>query len=165
MPKKNGDLTHAVCPICAADLLCKKKKITEKFSIKLLIDLRDGRYNHHIYLSSIWGNFHQMEDPMPAGHKIQNGEIADFHCPYCMSELKIESQCPKCGTPMFSLLETDGKCLVGRIKICCKSGCHYHEWEKLTADYKFVKHSFQLVKSKKIQQFLPKPNQIFSLIF
>lgn len=110
------------CPYCKRDLMDAKKKIDDKPSVRVLIQVGDKTGNLH--LSSLYGSYNiwcEFDVPM--------GSIATFLCPYCMMDLKTGNVCERCHAPMVKFLFYGG----GGVQICSRRGCkkHFIEFENI----------------------------------
>jgi len=111
------------CPICGESLMDKDNLIKEKPCIKLYIEI--GNEKGTINLSSIYGSYKyncDIDTPL--------GEVANFFCPYCKSQIIEERKCKMCDAPIIPFNLDTG----GRVSICSRSGCENHlvEFEDLS---------------------------------
>lgn len=158
---KKGDSIHPVCPFCGASLLDFSKETDQEPSIKLVCtppaSKENERHNRHIFLSRIWGSFHQSTDSTGKNipqELIRDGEKVEMSCPYCYRSLTLKTKkCDFCNSPMFMLLQTDEHKIIGSIKVCSQKGCHSHESGEIPNGHKFdeelqlsIKHRKKLMK-------------------
>jgi hypothetical protein len=112
------------CPHCSKSLMDSDTLINNKPSIKLGIETAI-RQKGHIWLSSIYGDYHFISEFV-----IPEGEIVELSCSVCHENLRRKkTECEACGAPIVTL-----NCDVGgRVSVCSRVGCknHYVEFEDL----------------------------------
>jgi len=121
---------NACCPFedCGKSLLDSSVMIAQKPAVHLIVE-KDG-VRGNIYLSS-WYDDYKCVDPEE--FNLLPGDIVKFSCPHCGRELPVAEKCACKAKRVWLGIEGDGK-----IRICCRKGCHYHSLEfdntsKLTA--------------------------------
>ncbi|MEW5759814.1 MAG: hypothetical protein AB1779_03495 [Candidatus Thermoplasmatota archaeon] len=103
------------CPYCKKTLMDEEKKIDDRPSVRVMIQVGDK--TGILHLSSLYGSYNiwcEFDIPM--------GAIATFLCPHCMANLKSTMVCERCDAPMV-FFEFHG---AGIIKICARRGCKKH---------------------------------------
>ncbi|RKZ31521.1 hypothetical protein DRQ36_01740 [bacterium] len=114
-------LVPASCPHedCGKSLLSEEHPIGGKPSVHLIVEKKGERGD--IYLSAWYDDFRTI---LPDKPNILPGDIVKLYCPYCGKELPFAERCA-CKAPMVYLaIESNG-----RVRICTRSGCHYHSLE------------------------------------
>ena len=111
------------CPICGESLMNKDNFIDKKPGIKLDLEIENKKGT--ILLSSIYGSYNyecNIDTP--------EGEIANFFCPHCKSQIVEEIKCKTCDAPLIPFNLDMG----GKVSICSRSGCekHFVEFEDLS---------------------------------
>jgi methionyl-tRNA synthetase len=111
------------CPVCGESLMDKDNLVDQKPSLKLHLEI--GNKKGTIYLSSIYGSYnHNCDIDTP------EGELANFFCPHCKSQIVEETKCKLCDASLVPFNLDMG----GRVSICSRSGCknHFVEFENLS---------------------------------
>jgi ssDNA-binding Zn-finger/Zn-ribbon topoisomerase 1 len=103
------------CPSCGKSLMDAKKLVDNEPSINLIISTKKDK--GLIWLSSIYGSYNYSSEVETPG-----GELANFHCPHCRTELTSKTLCNICQAPMVDFNLDMG----GRVSICSRSGCKNH---------------------------------------
>lgn len=111
------------CPVCGKSLMDKDNFIDQKPGIKL--DLEIGNKKGIIILSSIYGSYNYECDI-----DTSEGDLANFFCPHCKSQIVEETKCKMCNAPLIPFNLDMG----GKVTICSRSGCknHFVEFEDLS---------------------------------
>lgn len=111
----------ACCPHedCGESLICPEVKVSRRPSVHLIVE-KDGEKDD-IYLSSLYDDYRCKE---PDNIDLIPGDIVKFYCPHCGRELPFAEKCA-CKADMVWLGIEDN----GRVRICCRKGCHYHSLE------------------------------------
>lgn len=111
------------CPACGKSLMDPNKKVDNEASINLIIKTK--REKGIIWLSSIYGSYNYVSEV-----DTPNGEIAEFYCPHCRTNLSSKLNCKICDAPMADFNLDMG----GKVSICTRSGCKNHavEFEDLS---------------------------------
>ena len=118
------------CPKCGEFLMDEAHLINNRKAIKLNIKTSDGKEGK-IWLSSIYGDYNYT-----AEHPIPEGDVVEFICPHCNTNLARPIECEVCSAPIVSFTCSIG----GKVSICSRNGCknHYVVFENLdTAVRKF----------------------------
>jgi len=103
------------CPECGKSLMDNEHKVDNEASIKLLI--KTSQKSGVINLSSIYGSYNYVCDI-----ELKDGEVAEFSCPSCKTEITSEEQCIVCRAPMSRLVLDIG----GKVNFCSRKGCKNH---------------------------------------
>ena len=111
------------CPVCSESLIDNDNLIDHKPVINLNVEI--GNRKGTINLSSIYGSYNYTCDI-----DIPNGELVNFFCPHCKSQLVEETKCKLCDAPLVPFYLDMG----GKVSICSRSGCknHFVEFEDLS---------------------------------
>jgi len=111
------------CPVCSQSLTDSDILIDHKPVIKLNIEI--GNRKGTIHLSSIYGSYNYTCDI-----DTTDGELANFFCPHCKSQIIEETKCKLCDAPLVPFHLDMG----GKVSICSRSGCknHFVEFEDLS---------------------------------
>ncbi len=111
------------CPHCGESLMDKKNPVDNESSIRLNVEVRNQK--GVIHLSSIYGSYNYSCDI-----NIPKGEVANFSCPHCKTNLNSKPECLSCGADMVPFYLDMG----GKVSICSRSGCknHHVEFEDLS---------------------------------
>ena len=113
------------CPHCEKSMMDEELKIDDYPSIKIKIEYKgkNGRVN----LSSIYGSYNIKSEL-----DVPKGEIVNFFCPNCDSELKSTRTCEICKAPMIAVKSAQE----GSFQICSRHGCKKHliEFENLESE-------------------------------
>ena len=70
-----------------------------------------------LLLSSLYGSYDTL-----AEFDVPEGEVPDFFCPHCHTELTGAAPCVDCGASMVPMIVRGG----GVVQICSRQGCHNH---------------------------------------
>jgi Zn finger protein HypA/HybF involved in hydrogenase expression len=103
------------CPDCGKSLMDHEHKVDNEPSIKLLI--KTANNSGTINLSSIYGSYNFICD-LP----LNDGDIAEFFCPLCKTDITSEELCSTCQAPMSTVILDIG----GKISFCSRKGCKNH---------------------------------------
>lgn len=111
------------CPICGESLMDKDNLIDQKPGIKLHLEI--GNKKGTINLSSIYSSYNYNCDI-----DISDGEVANFFCPHCKTQIVEQTKCKLCDAPLVPFHLDMG----GKVSICSRSGCknHFVEFEDLS---------------------------------
>ena len=103
------------CPYCRRSLEDDKVLIDNFPSVttKAICGEQEG----FVHLSSTYGSFETEADIT-----FEDGDIAEFFCPYCGESLKTKAMCKKCDAPMMRVDLDAG----GYIRFCSRKGCQNH---------------------------------------
>nr|NQU91057.1 hypothetical protein [Bacteroidota bacterium] len=111
------------CPVCGQSLMDHSKKVDNEQSINLII--KNENQKGFIWLSAIYGSYNHITEV-----EINDGDVVEFFCPHCRTQLLGKAKCNSCDAPMIDFHLDMG----GRVSICSRSGCKNHaiEFEDLT---------------------------------
>jgi len=70
-----------------------------------------------LLLSSLYGSYDTLSE-----FDVPEGEVPDFFCPHCHTELSGAAPCVDCGASMVPMIVRGG----GVVQICSRQGCHNH---------------------------------------
>jgi hypothetical protein len=102
-------LLETICPQCREDLT-----VGEWIDLKLsLADGREGAISLSAYFSD-----YSAKPPF----FIEEGALAHFFCPHCLTDLTTDRQCGLCLAPLFAMGIRTG----GMIEVCTRKGCKGH---------------------------------------
>ena len=124
---KKQVVLDVVCPVCQRSLMNEEVKINGLPSVKLNIRSEENERGT-VYLCATYECFEHHKDMA-----VAQGEIVEFCCPFCHSELLTRETCRICDAPMVKLGLQSG----GFIKICSRFGCfnHYLSLSDLEAEH------------------------------
>jgi len=110
------------CPHCGKSLMEEKTKIDEHPSVRVIIEHKKKK--GELLLSSLYGSYN-----IQSQLDVPKGEVVDFFCPHCNTNLKTGRVCGDCQAPMVGMNFFQG----GRVLICSRKGCKKHliEFEDL----------------------------------
>ncbi len=124
---KKQVVLDVVCPVCQRSLMNEEVKINGLPSVKLNIRSEENERGT-VYLCATYECFEHHKDMA-----VAQGEIVEFCCSFCHSELLTRETCRICDAPMVKLGLQSG----GFIKICSRFGCfnHYLSLSDLEAEH------------------------------
>ncbi len=104
------------CPFCHQSLMDEEVKIYGFPSVRLNIRSEENDEGM-VHLCATYECFeHQKDIP------VKQGEVVNFCCPHCHSELLTREICKICDAPMVELDLAPG----GFVRICSRFGCFNH---------------------------------------
>lgn len=103
------------CPACQHSFRDETLKLDGYPSLKLDAAVNGGR--GWVRLSTLYGSSTVCSEP-----EIPEGDVVEFICPHCRSQIQAVSDCPRCQAPMIRLPVGGG----GTIQICTRRGCKQH---------------------------------------
>jgi methionyl-tRNA synthetase len=120
------------CPVCGKSMMDPYNLINGKPSIRL--NAKTSTTEGVIRLCSLYGCYeHQTSMDLP------EGEIVEFSCPICHTQLVKQEACETCGAPMVPLsLEIGGK-----VYFCSRKGCKAHN-----VAFEDLSHALHLMYNK-----------------
>ena len=135
------------CPECNHSLMNENKKIDNKPSVETKISI--GGNKGFIWLSSIYGSYNYDSEI-----EIDKGDVGNFYCPHCNSELISEKTCSDCNAHLIPLNLQEG----GMVHICSRAGCKKHsiEFEDLTTTLRHFHREFGYTGEFKKKKMPPK---------
>ena len=124
---KKQIILDVVCPVCHKSLMNEEVEINGLPSVELNIRSENNKKGT-VYLCATYECFEHQKDMA-----VEQGEIVEFCCPFCHSELLTRETCHICDAPMVNLGLKSG----GFIKICSRFGCfnHYLSMSDLEAEH------------------------------
>lgn len=113
------------CPHCGQSFMDSSRQLDEKPSVRFSIDYKGKR--GALYLSSLYGSY-----KIDCELDIPEGDVVEFFCPNCETNLKGTRVCEVCGADMVTMMVVAG----GKILICSRKGCKKHllEFEDLNTE-------------------------------
>jgi hypothetical protein len=113
------------CYHCGKNLMDKNFEIDDHPSVRVLLEHKGKR--GALRLSSRYGS-HKIDSEMA----VPEGDIAEFFCPHCESDLESSRACYECNAPMITFESELG----GYLRICSRKGCKRHiiEFEDLETE-------------------------------
>ena len=103
------------CPACQHSFRDETLKLDGYPSLKLDVAVNGGR--GWVRLSTLYGSSTVCSEP-----EIPEGDVVEFICPHCRSQIQAVSDYPRCQAPMIRLPVGGG----GTIQICTRRGCKQH---------------------------------------
>lgn len=123
------------CPHCGKSLMDEDKKIDDRPSVKLNVQLGEKRGT--LRLSSLYGSYN-----IDSELSVPQGEVVKFFCPHCNAELIGSRNCEECNAPMIPMRFAEG----GIVQICSRRGCKKHliEFEELDTELRAFYDKYSL---------------------
>jgi NADH-quinone oxidoreductase subunit E len=103
------------CARCNHTLMDPAQPIDGHPGIRVTIAFADK--HGWLLLSSLYGSYDTLSE-----FDVPEGEVPDFFCPHCHTELSGAAPCVDCGASMVPMIVRGG----GVVQICSRQGCHNH---------------------------------------
>lgn len=103
------------CPRCNRSLMDPSRPVDGYPSIRVTVSFDTKHFS--LSFSSLYGS-HNVEGK----HEIPEGEVLNFFCPHCHTELIGTGPCPECNVSMVPMIVRSG----GVVQICPRNGCKGH---------------------------------------